>query len=305
MVGLAMLEPRRIRVILNPAAGRGEGARRAAEIESFLAKASSDLVGEWRVWPTRGPGHARELAAQALAEGANVLAAAGGDGTLNEVLNGAWAGPATFAVLPVGTGNDFARALAFGTDFGAALDALARGAPRRADVGFVNDRAFLNIAGCGFDAMVADRINRGYRSLRGTGAYVAAVVECLCRYRAAEFRILCGEEELTFRAMLCSVANTPSYGGGMRIAPDATIDDGLFDIAVVRETSRFEFLRAFPSVFKGQHTEHPKYLHRRARWVRVESDPPMPVLVDGEVVGTTPATFTIRPGAISVLNGAG
>lgn len=302
MVGFVMEEPRRVRVILNPAAGRGQGAARLAEIEAALAKAPSDRIAEWQVWQTNGPGHARELASKALSEGANVLAAAGGDGTLNEILNGAWAGPATLAVLPIGTGNDFARALSFGTDFGEALDKLASGQPRPVDVGFVNDRAFLNIAGCGFDAMVADRINRGYRSLRGTAAYVAAVVECLCRYRAAEFRILCGDEELTFRAMLCSVANTCSYGGGMRIAPDALIDDGLFDVAVVRETSRFEFLRAFPSVFTGKHTDHPKYLHRRARWVRVESDPPMPVLVDGEVVGTTPATFTMRPRAITVLD---
>ncbi|MCW5940978.1 MAG: diacylglycerol kinase family lipid kinase [Fimbriimonadaceae bacterium] len=296
-----MQEPRRVRVILNPAAGRGQGARRIDAIGMALTEAPKARIAEWKLWETRGPGHARELASQALAEGATVLAAAGGDGTLNEVLNGAWAGPAEFAVLPIGTGNDFARALSFGTDFDAALNALVNGEPRPVDVGFVNDRAFLNIAGCGFDAMVADRINRGYRSLRGTAAYVAAVVECLCRYRAAEFRILCGDEELVFRAMLCSVANTCSYGGGMRIAPDAQIDDGLFDVAVVRETSRFEFLRAFPSVFRGKHTEHPKYLHRHARWVRVESDPPMPVLVDGEVVGTTPATFTIRPRAIRVL----
>jgi diacylglycerol kinase (ATP) len=169
------------------------------------------------------------------------------------------------------------------------------------DLGRIDSRFYINIVGCGFDAVVAARVNGGYRWLSGTAAYVAAALQTLATYRAAEMRLNIDGVEITERAMLCCVANTSSYGGGMRIAPDARIDDGMLDVCVLREAGILEFLRAFPTVFKGDHVNHPKFWTRRARRVTIESDTPLPVLVDGDVTHSTPVRIEAAPAAIQVM----
>ncbi|MFQ3586036.1 MAG: diacylglycerol kinase family protein [Fimbriimonadaceae bacterium] len=168
-----------------------------------------------------------------------------------------------------------------------------------------NQRFFVNVAGCGFDAAVAERTNQGVGPLKGTAAYVGAVLSTLNRYRPAEFRIKAEGRLHKFRAMLCSVANSRTYGGGMRIAPEAILDDGKLDVVVVREAGRIEFLSAFPRVFRGSHLSHPKVLSFRASRIQIESSPPMPILIDGDVVGQTPARFDVRPLALKIVVPAG
>ncbi len=294
-----MESPRKIVVVLNPAAGRGQGARRRAEVERLLERAAGPAC--CKMVETREPGHGTALAAEAAAAGADIVAAAGGDGTLGEVVNGLAGTPARLGLLPLGTGNDFGRCLGLGNDLERAVDTLFHGEPRPVDLGRTLDRWFINVAGCGFDAVVAERVNRGFRHVRGTAAYVAAVLQSLISFRAARFRLTVDGEGRELRAMLCCIANSQSYGGGMRVAPEARIDDGRLDICLLKECGRMEFLRAFPRVFRGTHVTHPKVEMLRARTLRVESDPPMPVLVDGDVVGTTPADFTVHPRAIEVM----
>ncbi|HLV81020.1 MAG TPA: diacylglycerol kinase family protein, partial [Chthonomonadaceae bacterium] len=209
--------------------------------------------------------------------------------------------PALLGVLPLGTGNDLARALGLYGSLERAVETLFTGRPRRLDLGCALGRPFLVAAGCGFDAVVAARVNRGGPLLRGTAAYIAAVLECLQTFRPAALRLTLDGQPLEARAMLCTVANAPTYGGGMRIAPDARLDDGWLDVCLVGDVGRVEFLRAFPRVFRGTHVTHPKVTMLRARHICVESDPPLPVNVDGDVLGATPATFTLAPHAISVL----
>jgi diacylglycerol kinase (ATP) len=298
--------PRRIAVILNPASGRGQGARRRVDLEQMLARMATDMASngtEWKILETTGAGSAGALARRAVEEGANVVAAAGGDGTLNEVVNGMVGidAGAACGLLPLGTGNDFARHIRLGTDLERAVHTLFHGAPQPVDLGRAGDRWFINIAGCGFDALVADRINRGIRNLHGTAAYVAAVCQCLLTLRAAHLTLTLDGQTLTADALMCSVANASCYGGGMRIAPEARIDDGLFDICLLRDAGRLEFLRAFPRVFKGTHITHPKVTMLRAVEVTIQSDPPLPILIDGDVVGTTPVTFTLHPHALPIL----
>jgi diacylglycerol kinase (ATP) len=286
-------------IILNPAAGRGQGRKRLAELQALLER---EGVGrDWQIVETDAPGQATGIARQRAEAGAPIVAAAGGDGTLNEVVNGLVGTGAQLGLLPLGTGNDFARCLGIGTDLSFAVSTLVRGVARPVDLGQARGRWFLNIAGCGFDAIVAERVNRGFRSLHGTGAYLAAVAQSLIALRPAEMRLTLDGEALSVRALMCSVANSTSYGGGMLIAPNAQLDDGLFDICLLREAGRIEFLRAFPRVFKGTHITHPKVTMLRAKVVGVESDPPLPILIDGDVIGTTPVTFTLTPAAIHVL----
>jgi diacylglycerol kinase (ATP) len=266
---------------------------------------------------TRASDDATQLAFEA-AQRATVVAAAGGDGTLGEVVNGlmqakaAGYNGARLGLLPLGTGNDFSRCLGTGTDLKAAVEALLSGAPRAVDLGQVcfsnsEPRWFINIAGCGFDALVAQRVNdfrnrRFWRHVRGMPAYLSAVLQELAALRAASLQMRFDSEAHAQRALLCAIANATSYGGGMRVAPDALIDDGLFDICLIGDAGRGEFLRAFPGVFSGKHISHPKVTMRRASEVHLESEPRLPILVDGDVLGTTPATFRLVPRAIEVMS---
>jgi diacylglycerol kinase (ATP) len=242
---------------------------------------------------------------EAAKDGVDIVAAAGGDGTLSEVLNGLVNSVSKIGIIPMGTGNDFARHLGIGTDRRRAVQTLLRGIAKPIDIGRTQGRWFLNVAGCGFDAVVAERVNRGFRHLRGTAAYIAAVVQTLRTFQAADMRITLDGETVELRAMLCSVANASYYGGGMHVAPDARLDDGLFDLCLLAEAGKMEFLSAFPRVFRGTHTTHPKVTMRRARHVQIESEPPMPVLVDGEIAGITPVEFVLVPGAIHVMTPQG
>jgi diacylglycerol kinase (ATP) len=288
-------------VILNPASGCGQGARRRAELERLISLVSQQTSSKWQIYETAGPGGGTEAARRAIEEGADVVGAAGGDGTFGEVVNGLVGTGARLAVLPLGTGNDFSRGLGLNTDLSLAVDAMFHGTPKPIDLGITGGRYFINVAGCGFDAVVAERVNRGFRRLRGTAAYVAAVMDSLMTFRAANVVLEIDGRIHQQRAMLCSIANSPSYGGGMRIAPDARIDDGLFDVCLLAEAGKVEFLRAFPRVFRGTHVTHPKVTMLKARRIRVTSDPPLPVLIDGDVLGTTPVEFEIVPSAIEVM----
>ena len=302
----AGIRTRRVAVVLNPASGRGQGARRRIELERLL-KAESGRIGQigsvqWRIYETDHAGGGTEAAGRAVEDGAEVVAAAGGDGTYGEVVNGIMGTGVRLAILPLGTGNDFSRGLGLNTDLALAVHTLFHGTPRRIDLGITGGRYFINIAGCGFDAVATERVNRGFRWLRGTPAYIAAVLQTLMSYKAARMTLEIDGEVIEKRAMLCSIANSSSYGGGMMVAPDARIDDGLFDICILAEAGKVEFLRAFPRVFKGTHVTHPKVTMFKAKRIRVESDPQLPVLIDGDVLARTPAEFEIVPGAIEVMS---
>jgi diacylglycerol kinase (ATP) len=304
-------------IILNPAAGRGRANQLRTALEAILKHTLSSPGPEggavsWNIVETQKPGDACGIARElAEANDSSVgITAAGGDGTLGDVVNGVLQSgkQANIAVIPFGTGNDFARCLGIGTSLELAVATLRDGSPQLIDLGQLHNNAsgkegryFINIAGCGFDAVVAERINQGFRSLRGTPAYIAAVIQTLGRFRPTPIYVICDGVETKTRAMLCALANATSYGGGMLVAPDARLDDGLLDICIIGDASRTEFLRAFPSVFKGKHTVHPKVSMHRAQHIRIESEIPLPVLVDGELCGTTPIEVQIVPHALRIM----
>lgn len=294
---------RHVTVVLNPTAGRKQGTERRAELERLLCEQAQRLPEPptWNIVETTGAGTASRLAAAATAEGADIVAAAGGDGTLSEVMNGLIGTGAKLAVLPLGTGNDFIRTLGLPPELPRAVETLFHGRPKPIDIGQVQGRWFLNIAGCGFDAVVAERVNRGFRFLRGTSAYLAAVFLSLMNFRPAALSLTLDGETREAKAMLCSVCIAQYYGGGMRVAPDALLDDGLFDLFLLGDVGKIEFLRAFPRVFQGTHITHPRVTMLRARTVRIESETPLPIFLDGDIIGTTPAEFTLHPKAIEIM----
>lgn len=289
-----------LRVILNPTSGRGQGARLKKGLEDRL----SELLGSktFEIVETIEPGHAERLAQQAAENRVPVVAVAGGDGTLHEALNGIIATDTTLAILPVGTGNDFARTIGIGTDLNLALSTLASGVATAVDVGSYQGRAFLNVAGAGYDAVVAERINQGYKRLRGKTAYMTAAITTLFRYKPSLIQLTVdGKLVREGKAFLCAVCNARSYGAGLQIAPDAKIDDGVFDVVFIDEMNKFVALSLLAKVGKGGHIRSPRVHVFRGSDVKIEADPALPVLVDGELVDPTPAEFKILPGAVQFL----
>ena len=292
--------PQKIAVIVNPNAGGGKAGRRLPELQRLMEKEAGTGV-TWEVVTTSARGHAVELARQAAANGCDIVAAAGGDGTYGEVVNGIIGSGARLGIVPFGTGNDFARALGIGTNLDISIHTLFHGIERAIDLGSSGERYFINVAACGFDAAVADRFNRTFRFLHGAPAYVLAVLASIVTYQSRPITLILDGNPRLVCAMLCTIANAPTYGGGMRIAPDAKIDDGLFDVCLLHKVNKFEFLASFYKVFKGTHIHHPRVEMLRAARVRIESEWMLPVMIDGDAVGKTPVEFQLHPRAIKVL----
>lgn len=289
-------------VIRNPQSGRGRFISKWPELERSIREATQ---GSLEFWNTEGPGHATELARQACQIGVGSVIAAGGDGTISQVANGLIGRDVTFAVIPCGTGNDLCRTLGLGASIPSALEAIRHRSVTRMDVAhYQTDKQegyFLNVAGIGFDAAVADRINRGMRLLSGTSAYLAAVLTTLGQFKAQSIGITLDGHRSDERVMLAAIANAQCYGGGMKIAPLASVTDGLLDVVLVGEIGKGAFLRAFPKVFKGTHLSHPAVTHSRAKRIRLEPNEPAPFLVDGELVSCSWVEIEIQPNKLPII----
>jgi diacylglycerol kinase (ATP) len=298
-------------LIVNPKAGAGRAAK--------VADALLPLLHERRIDPivhvcSDGAEPARR-AAEARASGVDMVLAVGGDGLVAGVAEGMLADGATgaqptLAVVPTGSANDYARALGVRELTLADHVALMADGNARASVDVMRVetagrvRHVLNVGGTGFDAVVADRAAHITR-LRGAPRYVAAMLTELPRFKGAGFEIELDGERRATPAMMVTVANGSTYGGGMRVAPSAHLQSGWLDICIIGQLSRLEFLRAFPRVFRGSHVTHPAVTMLRARQVRIAADRPLSVLGDGETIGALPATFHVRPAALTVVAAPG
>jgi diacylglycerol kinase (ATP) len=283
-------------VIVNPVAGRGRTRKLLPQIEERAAAVGAKV----EVSPTADdPVH---LAGEAAAQGHD-LVACGGDGLVAAVAGVAADSSRRLAVVPTGAGNDFARSLGYDPKRPLdAFDALEHGHDRVIDLGRVNNRWYTCVTASGFDAE-ANRWANTVKRLSGTALYVAAVLRTLAVYKPHPFLLTVDGEAHELRAWLVAVGNGPAYGGGMNIAPNARLDDGLLDITVVGEMSRLEMLWNFPKVFKGTHLANTKVTTFRGARAELESlDPsvPMDVYADGELVGPLPATMEAVRDALTV-----
>lgn len=287
-------------IIANPVAGRGRGREIWPTVAEELAR--QGMAFEFAF--TKYPGHAAELSAQAVRAGHDLVVAVGGDGTLTEVVNGLVGSEVRLGLIPVGTGNDFARSLAIPTDPAQAVQVLGDETSIMVDLGQVGQDYFINVAGVGFDAQVAMTMAQKAHWLKGTSAYIYAVLRSLITCKPFPLVLRLDGVEYCFHALLVAVANGQYIGGGMRIAPLAETDDGLFDVVVLENLSAAAFLRAFPTVFKGEHLSHPKVKLFRAK--RVEVIPVaeginIPAQAEGNFIGHAPKEFRIIPGVQQVL----
>jgi diacylglycerol kinase family enzyme len=273
-----------IAAIVNPAAGGGAAAREWTAI--------APRVGAAKVWFTERPGHATELARRIECD---ILVVGGGDGTLNEVVNGVMDRPAPPAIsfLPLGSGADFARTPGASGGRTDVFRARFRG----------GERLFVNMASFGLGA-VAARNAAAWRMLPRRWRYLAAAVPALAAGRSYTIRLSVDDSPAeTFDATIVSIANGQCQGSGIRIAPHARLDDGLADITVVRRVSLFEVARNLPLLYNGAIHSHPRVLHRRGRRVAAEGD--APVELDGEALGSLPLEIEVLPAALSITSLAG
>ena len=291
----------KVLLVHNPTAGGGRARRVVPKVAARLA-----AVGvEADQYQTLSLTDAR-LAACEAAGSFDAVVAVGGDGTVGACAAGlADAGPGAIAalgVVPGGGGNDAARSLGLPADDPLAAAALLPRLRRRpAGLASVAGREYLNVAGAGFDSEVNRIANQRLGWAGNRPRYVGAVLAGLVVGRTAQFRLSLDGEVTEPRGWLVAVANGPSYGGGMLVAPRASLADGLLEVIVIADIGKLEFLRTFPKVFSGRHVEHPAVAVHRAAHVELDADRPLAVYADGEPAGTLPATFTVRPAAITVL----
>jgi diacylglycerol kinase (ATP) len=290
-------------VIVNPLAGGG----RAGRLWRTL-RPTAERIAPFELLAPDGPSAARAAVRDAVERGASRLVAVGGDGTVHlvgtELLAIGAGGQVTLGVVPAGTGSDLARALRVPRDPARALERALLGAPQPIDAGACTGEAasfaFLNIASAGIGGMVDEFVNAMPR--RGLTAFLRGTVRALRQYRCVPVRVeLDGVPWHDGRVLLVAVANGISFGKGMRAAPDALLDDGLFDVVLVTEVGGFELLRRLPRVYLGRHLGLEQVRVARARAVHLTPLAPLPVFdADGETYPSGEATFEVRPAALRV-----
>ncbi|GAA0373779.1 diacylglycerol kinase [Microbispora corallina] len=285
-------------VLVNPAARGGRTLRHLDPVLRRLrggGRPVSVIVGT-------SADDALARAREAVAAGPDALVAFGGDGLVHLAVQAVAGTPVPLGIVPAGTGNDIADALGIPRrDVLAAASIVADGRVRVVDAARVGPSEwFAGVLACGFDSRVNERAN-AMTWPPGMARYLLALVEELRSFTPIPFRITLDEGEVVEReAMLVAVANTRSYGAGMRVCPDASPDDGLLDVLVLGAVPKADFLRTFPRVYRGSHVTHPAVSVRRASTVTLEA-PDVVAYADGERIGQAPVTCAVEPGALRVI----
>jgi len=250
------------------------------------------------------PGSAEELrlhAEAAAREGYDRVIAAGGDGTVNALMNGLLGSDTALGILPLGHGNDFARSLGIPLDPRAAVDFLLHASVESMDVVRIGDRAYAGIAGMGLDAETNRRANAWGSWPTGHLRYFLAGLRTLLGFRPLRVELVTDSEEFSGEVMWIAVANSAFYGGGLRIAPEAAVDDGVLDVCVIEKMSPLRLLALYPSLMRGTHVRSRGVRYFRSTWVRLRSPVGTAVFGDGELLGEVPLEARIDPGALRVL----
>ncbi len=285
-----------MKVIANPSAGFGRGRRC---IRKLRRRADEFKV---EVMETTGPGHATELARNSISSGVRRLAVMGGDGTISEVANAAAGSLSELAILSVGTGNDIARSLGLPfNDLEASLAVAQNGKAEEIDVGVSGGRHFVSVLGVGFAAQVAAESNR-LKWLKGHLSFAVAIYKALWKMQPVPLEIELDDRSLSVDCTSILILNTPFTGGGLKLAPDADMSDGLFDVVVIDAIGRLNLMGSLPRVYWGSHLSHPSFSLFRSSSVRIRSQEPAGKMFDGDVRGETPVQAQILPGALKVVH---
>ena len=296
--------------MVNPASANGGTGKHWPQVSDRISR----MGVEHTALMTSRAGEATELAAGAIAGGADTVVAVGGDGTLNEVANGFFSSgsrtDAVLGLLPFGTGGDFRRTLDIPMDLDAAIECIRARRLRPIDVGRIEMEAldggrrvrhFVNIADAGIGGVVVERVNRTSKLFGGKASFMFGSIATLLTYKPQAVQVKTAEQNWEGKAQNVVVANCQYFGGSMHVAPKAEPDDGQFDLVVFGDIARFEAIRSINDIYKADHVKNPKVTGWRSSRVEVTSDERVLIDVDGEMCGTLPATFEVLPKAISVI----
>lgn len=309
-----MAQPQKIAAVVNPRAAGGKTGRRWPHI----ARTLEQRLGPVSVRMTEASGDATALARGLLEEGYDLIVAVGGDGTINEVVNGLLENDqpvrpqARLGILPLGTGGDFRRTLGIGATIEEAVETLSTGVPLKMDVARAAFRArdgtrarryFVNVASFGMGGEVAARAENAARPLGGTVAFLWATLGVFLGYRGKKVRLVLDDTKLPAEFFVTHVAvgNGEFQGGGMHPCPQAVLNDGLLEVTIIEHLGMFELARDIRILYSEDVYRHPKVRHHRARKVAAESDEPTYLEVDGEPVGQLPLEAVVLPERISVM----
>jgi YegS/Rv2252/BmrU family lipid kinase len=296
-------------IIVNPRSGGGLSEKRWAGVVAAI----SDGLGSFDTRFTERPGHARTIAHEEASAGRKLVIALGGDGTISEVADGlvAAGGKAEFGIIPRGTGGDFRRTLDIENQLHEAAERVRKSVPRSIDVGRVTyldhdgreaTRHFVNVTSVGFSSVVAERANQASKRMGGRVSFLSAVVRSLVTYDNAEVMVsVDGAEARHMTLLLAAIGNGRFFGGGMKICPEAILDDGHFDFVTVGDLGRIEVLAKIYRIYSGNHLSMKEVRQTRCRKLRVtpvDAKAEIPLEIDGETPGRLPASFEIVKGAL-------
>ena len=295
-----MPDPQRpeIRFLVNPAAGRGTARARFEDLRVLASRAGAGFV------VSRSAADLAVQARRAVEDGVERLLVAGGDGTVHHAAQGLAGSACAMGVIALGTGNDLAATLGMPRDLDAAVQCALSGPVRRIDLVRVGEAVCIGYAGVGFDSEVT-RYANAVQHLPKPLVYPWSVLHTLRTFEPPLMKIVHDEGTFLGRAMFANACNLPRFGGGMRIAPGARIDDGLLDLVIVKAVSRLTLLAVFPKVYAGKHVGHPAVELVRTRRVEITLDRDMTMYGGGEPVRPVPAgeavTVEVMPGGLAVV----
>jgi diacylglycerol kinase (ATP) len=291
----------RIVLIANPASGTAQGSEALDEVQQHLRSAGHDV----HVRETAARGDAERFARDSAASGVDIVVAVGGDGTLNEVVNGVASAPDGLArcaigLIPAGTGNDFARTLGM-AEPDVALAALAAGHERRVDLVSLGERVFLNASAGGFTAETSANVSSEMKQAVGTLAYLIGGARAVLEYEPVGVRVEWEGRSLEADLQLFAICNGAYIGGGHQLAPTARPDDGLMEVCLVRATSTLDFLALLPRLSSGDHVDDDDVAYFRTRAVTLSFSRTIKINTDGEVLEAARCEYVMRPGAVRLI----
>ena len=277
-----------LKLIYNPAAGRGRTRRSIDAVQAYLRGRGARVD----VHASSDPADLTRVAAESSRAGYDRIVVCGGDGSVHFALRDLDLSRTTLAIVPLGSGDDFARVMGIPRRVEAACDVVLGDATREIDVAVANGIRYLGVAGLGFDSEVAAFAN-SVKGIRGSAVYLYAIFRVLPRFTPHQVSMTIDGVTREAQIMFAVVGNSRQYGGGIRIVPAARIDDGLLDYCLVHRTSRFQLLKTLPLAYRGGHVRKPFVETGRGRVFRIDSPTPLEVYADGERVTTTPVTFAL------------
>ncbi len=283
--------------IVNPTAARGKCARVSKHLEEMCRSEGLDF----ELTNTSGPKDAIDIADKACHSFENIIAV-GGDGTIHEVVNGVVGKKNKFGIIPVGSGNDFAKALGIPLKHDAAFATICRGITRKVDIGCADNTYFPNGLGIGFDTWVV-RESQMVKRLRGNAIYLYSVLRTIYKYSPPVITLKYNSTVREERLFMVTVGNGVSLGGGFKLTPFALLDDGLLDLTIIRDLTKPEIYKNLLGVYTGKHTQMPQVTIDRTSILKVESEEGFAVHLDGELMSLDKKTLdvSIIPKALEVI----